>query len=520
MRHSLSMIAFRALSVGVAAAVLVSPATAESKKKQQKAQKAAAKAQTPTQSNPLAGVDSKQPDKQLFDKALLALKKGRYDVARLELQALLNTYPDSEYQMRAKLAIGDSWYKESGTAALTQAEAEYKDFITFFPNQPEAAEAQMKVANIYYMQMEKPDRDYTKTAHAEEEYRNMILQFPDSPLVPEAKQKCREVQEVLAQRQYEIASFYLGRENWPASIARFQTVADTYPLFSHSDETLIGLGDAYMGEAKAIKTAHLPAAAKEQLITTYENSAADAYSKAVMRYPLAPHADDAKDRLIAMNRPVPEPTKEALAQNEAEEQSHATVKLRDRAMLLVSHRPSTVSAVRVGEPTMTDVKPTTAAMINKNNVATYNSVMHIGDATPADGNGATTGEPAAPRSDTPAAAVTSKPALEDVPSSDVGATIISTGGGNASGDASGTPAAAAAAGGLAPVGPANAAPLPAIEKPANAPDQVNDVKGQQQPAVAQTLPANGKKPNPKFDANDDSSSKHKKKKGLKKLNPF
>jgi outer membrane protein assembly factor BamD len=116
--------------------------------------------------------------------------------------------------------------------------------------------------------------------------------------------------------------------------------------------------------------------------------------------------------------------------------------------------------------------------------------------------------------------VTSKPALEDVPSSDVGATIISTGGGNASGDASGTPAAAAAAGGLAPVGPANAAPLPAIEKPANAPDQVNDVKGQQQPAVAQTLPANGKKPNPKFDANDDSSSKHKKKKGLKKLNPF
>src|ERR1700736_4996549 len=164
MRHSLSMIVFRALSVGVAAAVLVSPVMAGSKKK---AQKAAAKAQTPTQSNPLAGVDSKQPDKQLFDKALLALKKGRYDVARLELQALLNTYPDSEYQMRAKLAIGDSWYKEGGTAALTQAEAEYKDFITFFPNQPEAAEAQMKVANIYYMQMEKPDRDPKNAQQAE-----------------------------------------------------------------------------------------------------------------------------------------------------------------------------------------------------------------------------------------------------------------------------------------------------------------------------------------------------------------
>src|SRR5277367_3166525 len=110
--------------------------------------------------NPLATVQSKQPDKELFDKAMAALKKGRYDVARLDLQTLLNTYPSSEYQMRAKLAVGDSWFKEGGTAALTQAESEYNDFITFFPQAPEAAEAQMKVADIYFMQMEKPDRDY------------------------------------------------------------------------------------------------------------------------------------------------------------------------------------------------------------------------------------------------------------------------------------------------------------------------------------------------------------------------
>jgi len=84
------------------------------------------------------------------------LKKGRFDVARLDLQTLLNTYPDSEYRMRAKLSVGDTWFKEGGTAALTQAEAEYNDFITFFPDAPEAAEAKMKVGDIYYQQMEKP----------------------------------------------------------------------------------------------------------------------------------------------------------------------------------------------------------------------------------------------------------------------------------------------------------------------------------------------------------------------------
>src|ERR1022692_2076864 len=158
--------------------------------------------------NPLANVKSSQPDKVLFDKAMISLKKGRYDVARLTLQTLLNTYPDSEYRMRAKLAVGDTWFKEGGTAALTQAEAEYKDFITFFPNAPEAAEAQMKVGDIYYEQMEKPDRDYTNAQRAEEEYRNMINQFPDSALIPRAKQKLRDVQEVLAERETQIGLYY------------------------------------------------------------------------------------------------------------------------------------------------------------------------------------------------------------------------------------------------------------------------------------------------------------------------
>src|SRR4030081_3674019 len=92
--------------------------------------------------NPLANVGSKQPDKVLFDRAMDAMKHNKFDVARLTLQTLINTYPDSEYVARAKLAVGDSWYAEGGSAAMIQAENEYKDFQTFFPNMPEAAEAQ------------------------------------------------------------------------------------------------------------------------------------------------------------------------------------------------------------------------------------------------------------------------------------------------------------------------------------------------------------------------------------------
>src|SRR5919205_1082140 len=95
--------------------------------------------------NPIANLDSKQPDKTLFDRAMNAMKNGKYETARLLLQTLINSYPDSEFIARAKLAVGNSWFAEGNKAALGQAELEYKDFQTFFPNMPEAAEAQLKV---------------------------------------------------------------------------------------------------------------------------------------------------------------------------------------------------------------------------------------------------------------------------------------------------------------------------------------------------------------------------------------
>src|SRR6185312_11974047 len=104
--------------------------------------------------NPLSNVGSKQPDKFLFARAMVAMKHNRFDVARITLQTLINTYPDSEFIARAKLSVADSWYAEGDATSLTQAEIEYKDFETFFPNMPEAAEAQLKIANIHYQEME------------------------------------------------------------------------------------------------------------------------------------------------------------------------------------------------------------------------------------------------------------------------------------------------------------------------------------------------------------------------------
>src|SRR5215469_12856601 len=203
--------------------------------------------------NPIANIDSKQPDKVLFDRAMVSMKKAKYTEARTLLETLINTYPDSEYVARAKLSLGDAWYAEGGTAARAQAEVEYLDFKTFFPNMPEAAEAQFKVGEIHYQQKEKPDRDYHQSIRAGDAYKTLIQEYPDSKLVPQAKQRLRDVQEVLADRQRRIAHFYYLRGNLAAAEARFTTVVNSYPLYSGADEALYLLGSIYEKEADGVR---------------------------------------------------------------------------------------------------------------------------------------------------------------------------------------------------------------------------------------------------------------------------
>jgi outer membrane protein assembly factor BamD len=368
--------------------------------------------------NPLANVGSKQPDKVLFDKAMDAMHHNRFDVARMTLQTLINTYPDSEYIARAKLAVGDSWYAEGGTASLAQAEQEYRDFETFFPNMPEAAEAQLKIANIQYQQMEKADRDYTHAKRAEDEYRNLIMQYPDNPkLVKEGKLRLMEVQEVLADREFGIGRFYFLRMSYPASIARLKSLVEKYPLYSGADEALFLLGQDYEGQIAQVRgrpnctgfntpPGCVGETAKANYISQLTKEASAAYSQIITRYPLMDRETDAKKRLEALHQPVPRPTKAAVAQNREEEESRREANTMDRLMGVVKKGPDTSLASKVGEPTLVDPTPVSARDVVTTSMkgAMSNAGGEKGLSVETIKGGALGPNDAAPRSDQPAPA--------------------------------------------------------------------------------------------------------------------
>ena len=278
--------------------------------------------------------DPAEPDKVLFESALKDIDRGRHDVARLSLQTLLNTYPDSEYVAKAKLAMGDSYYKQGGTSGLTQAVAEYKDFLTFFPFLEEAAYAQMQIGKAHFRRMEKPDRDRSAARMAEEEFQILLQKYPDHPMALEAKQRLREVQEVLAEGDFRIARFYYIKGSMRASAARLQEIVNRYPLYSQADTALWLLGNAY------------EKAEKGDIASQY-------YSKIVREYPLSELVPEATERLTGLGVPIPQPDPVALARMQKQKElGQDRQGIIGKAKGMFSVRPNVAMAAKVGEPQM------------------------------------------------------------------------------------------------------------------------------------------------------------------------
>lgn len=385
--------------------------------------------------NPIQ-TNSQQPDKVLFDRAIGDIERSRFEVARLTLQTLINTYPDSEYLAKAKLAIADSWYRQGGSNGLAQAEAEYKDFITFFPGMEEAAESQKKVCLIHFQQMEKADRDQQHALKAEAECRQFLVQFPNSKFVAEVEQTLREIQEVRAEGEFRVGLQYSKKGSYRAASTRLSALTEQYPLYSKGGDALWLLGDAYSKMGK-----------------NFEEKSAKAFTRLVREYPLSARMNDAKDRLSDMNRPIPDPDEAALARMRYEEENREKIGIRSQAFGIFSKRPSVKTAAKSGKPPLVAAGP----------------VIPEGMPTPAAAGGAVSAEVGAQTITGPSALDTQPDARAKPPAGGNAGTAPATG------SAGTTPAAAAGTETVAPPAqpaPAGATGATATSSPAQtAPDE-------------------------------------------------
>lgn len=246
----------------------------------------------------LTGTVAAGRDRVLFEEAAKEVRKGNHDTGRLLFSTIVNTYPDSPFLPLAKLAIADSFYLEGTSASLIQAAQAYLDWLTFFPTDPLADDAMLKVAEAEMRQMGLADRDVTHARKAEQRLKSLLQQYPDTRLRPIVEDHLRETQESLALHNLGIARFYYearynkGRgTGLKGSQSRLKEIIEKYPNFSLRDEVLFRLATTYQLEEEP-------------------DEAAKYYQELLRNFPNSDYGEKAKEQLAIIGAPIPEPNPE------------------------------------------------------------------------------------------------------------------------------------------------------------------------------------------------------------------
>jgi len=212
------------------------------------------------------------------------------------------------------------------------------------------------VAMSHFRMMGKPDRDLTQTRLAEAEFKEFLLKYSDSDLMPRAKARLREVQEVLAQGEFEVARFYYEKHANPAAESRLLEIVNHYASFSEADKACWYLAQTY-----------------ERLKKPKE--AAAYYARILTDYPLSPMVPNAKNELAALHQPIPRPSRATLARARADALHNTRLSLMQKIMGTFSSSPN-LSATRHGPVILTNPS-NNPVMMAKNPPASGNSANAI-----------------------------------------------------------------------------------------------------------------------------------------------
>ena len=232
-------------------------------------------------------------DRVLFEEAAKEVRKSHYDTGRLLFSTIINTYPDSPFLALAKLAIADSFFLEGTTSALIQAAQGYQDWLTFFPTDPLADYAMLKVAESEMRQMGLSDRDITHARKAEQRLKVLLQQYPKSKLRPIVESRLQEVQENLAMHNLAIARYYWDvryktqKGGLKGAQSRLKEVVDKYPCFSYNDEVFYRLASTYQAEEEP-------------------DEAAKYYQQLIIGFPESQYNEKAREQLNIIGAPIPE----------------------------------------------------------------------------------------------------------------------------------------------------------------------------------------------------------------------
>jgi outer membrane protein assembly factor BamD len=183
------------------------------------------------------------PPQKMFADADSMMGKGKFEDAAAKFEEVDRDHPYSP-EARTSIVMAAFAYYKAGKAPEAIATAER--YIALHPGTKEAPLAHHVIAEAYFDQLNKADRDQTAARKSLEQLKILKTRYPDSEYARDADNKIRICNDNLAAQEMNVGRYYLDHHNYVGAINRFKTVVSDYQTTAHVEEALARLVEAYM----------------------------------------------------------------------------------------------------------------------------------------------------------------------------------------------------------------------------------------------------------------------------------
>ena len=144
-------------------------------------------------------------------------------------------YPQSSWAPKAALMAAYVYYAQD---YYFDAESELERFIKTYPKNPNLNYAHFLLAMCYYEKIVDEKKDLGPLLKAQEKFNFIVKNYPESDYAMDAVYKLDLIQDYLASKEMYIASHYMKKKKWIASINRYKAVVEEYENTVYVEEAL------------------------------------------------------------------------------------------------------------------------------------------------------------------------------------------------------------------------------------------------------------------------------------------
>jgi outer membrane protein assembly factor BamD len=201
----------------------------------------------------------------LYDEGTRYFTEKRYARAIDAWTKIKTDYPFSPQLTDVELKIADAYYLNQ---QYPEAINGFKEFQSLHPTNENIAFVVYRLGQAHLDQFTSIERDQKNTEIAKTYFETVITNYPKSPYAIEAKEQLAKCVGYLAEHDFNVASFYLKQEKYPAARDRFEAIVRKYPGTPVAARSLFFLGESYRKEKNNVKAA----LAYEALLQYYPES--------------------------------------------------------------------------------------------------------------------------------------------------------------------------------------------------------------------------------------------------------